>query len=111
MKYCYKNKGLEFDYVTDDYVAASGELVLDEFLTNDLRSGIISGFLAAWESLSKEEKFTILYYQLYYLDSIIPRGLEDFWQVSGFDTSTLPEQSKKVLVQKAKIRTDIRNLA
>lgn len=111
MKFCYRKNGLEFDLVDDSYVAEVGQTVVDDFLPHNVRAGVIPTFTAAWNALSLEKKFNILYYELVYFDGIVPRGLEDFWSVSGFNTETLPSHTKQVLIWKSQTRDLIRSLS
>lgn len=41
------------------------------------------------------------------LDIYIPRGLEDMWAASGFDTTTLPQVQQDRLARKAELRAVI----
>lgn len=45
--------------------------------------------------------------QLAMLDSYIPRGLEDMWVATGFDTTTLPSQQQARLAQKQSLRSQL----
>lgn len=46
--------------------------------------------------------------ELAVLDAFIPRGLEDQWAVTGFDTSLLPQVQRDRLSRKAELRTLIK---
>lgn len=50
---------------------------------------------------SKEQEARL---RLAALDSFIPRGLEDAWAASGFDTKTLPKVQRDRLAEKAALR-------
>jgi len=41
------------------------------------------------------------------LDIYIPRGLEDMWAATGFDTTTLPQVQQDRLARKAELRAVI----
>jgi len=41
------------------------------------------------------------------LDIFIPRGLEDSWTASGFDTSTLPQIQQDRLARKVALRAQL----
>jgi hypothetical protein len=45
--------------------------------------------------------------QLADLDTSIPRGLEDMWAASGFDTTKLPAATQGKLAQKGTLRTQL----
>jgi|GEM_PF-5029369 len=45
--------------------------------------------------------------QLSQLDSLIPRGLEDMWTASHFDTTTLPAIQQTRLATKQNLRTQL----
>jgi hypothetical protein len=45
--------------------------------------------------------------QLAELDTAIPRGLEDMWAATGFDTTKLPAATQGKLAQKGTLRTQL----
>lgn len=48
--------------------------------------------------------------ELEFLDSAIPRGLEDMWTATHFDTSTLPQITQQKLARKIALRAQLASL-
>lgn len=58
-------------------------------------------------SLTKDQQNAIILNQLVPLDMYIPRGLEDMWVATGFDTTKLPKAQQDRLAQKKALRAQI----
>lgn len=56
-----------------------------------------------WEARARQ---TAILSQLRELDLSIPRGLEDFWAQTGFDTTTLPQALQEKLALKLELREE-----
>jgi len=111
MQYCYKNSGLFCQVVSNSYVAQAGDFLSSSFLTKTERDAQVSGFTAAFNALTTQQKIDFYLEQFIQYDNYVPRGLEDFWTATSFNTSTLPAQTQAILAAKVALRAAIQALS
>lgn len=60
--------------------------------------------------ISPENQKKLILSELNHLDIFIPRGLEDYFTIIGFDTTKLPKVQQDRLAQKADLRTELKSI-
>lgn len=102
---------VQFDTLQGSFpmaVSASGDTVYLQQLWSDIlvgRYGPVAPYSAP--VLTVDQQKAAIISQLAVLDSYIPRGLEDMWVATGFDTTKLPTIQQNRLAQKISLRAQL----
>lgn len=89
-------------------VTANADTAYLQKLWTDANNGVY-GPIAPYSvpTPTVDEQKAAIMAQLDALDAYIPRGLEDYWTASGFNTSTLPSIQQTRLAQKISLRAQL----
>lgn len=95
--------------VDKHYVVQSGEVLFNDLASDSQLTSAFPGYASAKVANDKVVANRPILMQLQVLDTYIPRGLEDMWSATGFNTTTLPSIQQTRLAQKLTLRSQIQH--